>query len=96
MATIEELCREHDLLTLGKDNIVRVPFLIKGTLRVPPVVGMERIQEAFSAKEEGDGKTAQCRYHGPVGRRTGAQRAYHGPGDHAHYGRVCLSGSSCL
>jgi hypothetical protein len=56
MATIEELCREHDLLTLGKDNIVRVPFLIKGTLRVPPVVGMDRIQEAFSAKEEATGK----------------------------------------
>ncbi len=56
MATIEELCREHDLLTLGKDNIVRVPFLIKGTLRVPPVVGMGRIQEAFSAKEEATGK----------------------------------------
>ena len=56
MATIEELCREHDLLTLGKDNIVRVPFLIKGSLRVPPVVGMDRIQEAFSAKEEATGK----------------------------------------
>jgi hypothetical protein len=56
MATIEELCRDHDLLTLGKDRIVRVPFLVKGTLRVPPVVGMDRIQEAFSAKEEATGK----------------------------------------
>jgi hypothetical protein len=56
MATIEELCREHDLLTLGKDRIVRVPFLVKGTLWVPPVVGMERIREAFSAKEEATGK----------------------------------------
>lgn len=56
MVTIEELCREHDLLTLGKDNIVRVPFLIKGSLRVPPVVGMDRIQVAFSAKEEATGK----------------------------------------
>ena len=56
MKTIEELCREHDLLTLGKDNIVRVPFLVKGTLRVPPVAGMDRIEEAFSAKEEATGK----------------------------------------
>ena len=58
MTTIEELCREHDLLTLGKDNIVRVPFLVKGTLRVPPAVGMERIREAFSAKEKATGKPA--------------------------------------
>lgn len=56
MATIEELCREHDLLSLGRDNIVRVPFLIKGTLRVPPVVGMDKIQEAFSGKEEATGR----------------------------------------
>jgi hypothetical protein len=56
MATIEELCRDHDLLTLGMDRIVRVPFLVKGTLRVPPVVGMDSIQEAFSAKEEATGK----------------------------------------
>jgi Acyl-CoA reductase (LuxC) len=58
MKTMEGLCREHDLLSLGKDNIVRVPFLVKGTLRVPPVVGMDRIQEAFSAKEKATGKPA--------------------------------------
>jgi hypothetical protein len=58
--TIEELCREHDLLMLGKDNIVRVPFLVKGALRVPPAVGMERIQEAFSAKEKAMGKSAKA------------------------------------
>jgi hypothetical protein len=58
--TIEELCREHDLLTLGKDNVLRIPFLVKGALRVPPVVGMERIQEAFSAKEEATGKGASA------------------------------------
>jgi len=60
MATIEELCREHDLLNLGEDDVVRVPFLLKGTLRVPPAVGMERIKEAFSAKEEATGKPASA------------------------------------
>jgi len=55
MSSIEETCREYDLLTLGEDDIVRVPFLIKGTLRVPPVVGMDRIREAFTAKEEATG-----------------------------------------
>ena len=34
MPTIEELCREHDLLILGKDGVIRVPFLVKGALRV--------------------------------------------------------------
>jgi len=56
MTTTDELCRKHDLLTLGKDNIVRVPFLVKGGLRVPPVVEMDKIQEAFSAREEATGK----------------------------------------
>ena len=56
MATIEELCREHDLLTLGEDGVIRVPFLVKGTLRIPPVVGMEKIREAFSEKEKATGK----------------------------------------
>ena len=60
MPTIEELCREHDLLTLGKDGVIRIPFLVKGTLRVPPVVGMDRIQEAFSAKEKATGKPAKA------------------------------------
>ena len=60
MKSIEGLCREHDLLTLGTDSIVRVPFLVKGTLRVPPPVGMERIQEAFSAKEKTTGKAANA------------------------------------
>ena len=56
MATIEELCREHDLLSLGKDSVIRVPFLVKGTLRIPPVVGMEKIREAFSEKEKETGR----------------------------------------
>ena len=56
MATIEELCREHDLLRLGEDGVIRVPFLVKGTLRIPPVVGMEKILEAFSDKEKATGK----------------------------------------
>ena len=56
MSTIEELCREHDLLTLGKDNVVRVPFLVKGRLRVPPTVEVDRMLEAFSAKERATGK----------------------------------------
>jgi len=54
--TIEELCREHDLLALDKDDVMRVPFLIKGDLRVPPAVGMDKIREAFSAKEEETGQ----------------------------------------
>ncbi len=60
MTSIEKLCQEHDLLTLGKDNIIRVPFLIKGALRVPPPVGMDKILEAFSAKEKETGQPAKA------------------------------------
>jgi len=60
MATIEELCREHDLLTLGEDGLIRVPFLVKGALRVPPVVGWDRIQEAFSDREKATGKPSNA------------------------------------
>jgi len=56
MSTIEELCREHDLLTPGEDGLIRVPFLVKGTLRVPPAVGMEEIREAFLEKEKATGR----------------------------------------
>jgi len=56
MASIEGLCREHDLLTLGEDGVIRLPFLVKGSLRVPPVVGMEEIREAFSEKEKATGR----------------------------------------
>ena len=49
MRAMEQLCREQDLLTLGKDNTIRVPFLVKGNLRVPPTVEVDRILKAFSA-----------------------------------------------
>ncbi len=60
MTTIEKLCQDHDLLTLGKDNIIRVPFLIKGELRIPPAVSMDKIQSAFSAKEKETGQPAKA------------------------------------
>ena len=56
MRAMEQLCREQDLLTLGKDNTIRVPFLVKGNLRVPPTVEVDRILKAFSAKERATGE----------------------------------------
>jgi hypothetical protein len=48
---MEKLCVEHDLL-FNRGGIVRVPFLIKGTLRVPPEIESEQIETAFSRVDE--------------------------------------------
>jgi hypothetical protein len=56
MASMEELCREHDLLRLGEGGVIRVPFLVKGSLRLPRVVDREEIREAFSEEEKATGR----------------------------------------
>jgi hypothetical protein len=45
--TLAEICAEHDLLQADAHGIFRVPFLVKGELRVPPRIGIEAIEGAF-------------------------------------------------
>jgi hypothetical protein len=43
---IEKLCEDHDLLK-NIDGIVRIPFLVKGSLVVPPYITRTQVEEAF-------------------------------------------------
>ena len=45
-------------LSLRKGSVIRVPFLIKGTLRIPPTVETDRILRAFADSETDSGKSA--------------------------------------
>jgi hypothetical protein len=48
MSTVMELlCQEHDLL-ICQDGVVRIPFLVKGELLLPPEVEKREIEAAFS------------------------------------------------
>ena len=58
MNAIEKLCHANELLTLQKGDVLRVPFLIKGELRIPPTVETDRILTAFAESEEESGKSA--------------------------------------
>jgi hypothetical protein len=58
MNAIEKLCHANELLTLQKGDVIRVPFLIKGELRIPPTVETDRILTAFAESEEESGKSA--------------------------------------
>jgi hypothetical protein len=46
-----DLCQEHGLLS-NDNNIIRVPFLIKGELIIPPTLSREEIINAFEAEED--------------------------------------------
>lgn len=59
MSRIEEVCRQENLLTPEAGNIVRVPFLVKGSLRAPPSVDVGAILEAFEARESKTGKAGR-------------------------------------
>ena len=43
---MEEICDRFDLLQ-NKNGIIRVPFLIKGKLLVPPKIGLNQLETAF-------------------------------------------------
>ncbi|MFQ5684757.1 MAG: acyl-CoA reductase [Candidatus Binatia bacterium] len=64
-ATVGAVCAQHNLLALDKNNVIRVPFLIKGQLRVPEIVSIGVIEAAFAEKELGagpaDAKATHCR-----------------------------------
>jgi len=44
---MEELCRRYNLLTEER-GVVRVPFLVKGKLVLPPEMGKDEVKSAFS------------------------------------------------
>ncbi len=46
-----EICREHNLLQPDANNIQRIPFLIKGDIRVPERINIDTIKQVFAAKE---------------------------------------------
>ena len=48
---MEKLCAEQNLLHYD-ESIVRVPFLIKGRLTVPPEISREQIEDAFSRTDK--------------------------------------------
>ncbi|MEW6077709.1 MAG: acyl-CoA reductase [Thermodesulfobacteriota bacterium] len=50
---IGEFCREHNLLQPDADGVQRIPFLIKGQLRLPGPIAMDTIRQAFADKECG-------------------------------------------
>ena len=45
-----DFCREHDLLQPDADNIQRIPFLIKGRIRVPDRINIDTIKQVFAAQ----------------------------------------------
>jgi len=48
---MERLCTKHNLLR-NDDGVVRVPFLVKGRIVVPPEIGRGQIEAAFSEVDE--------------------------------------------
>ncbi|MFH2098524.1 MAG: hypothetical protein ABIJ95_03360, partial [Pseudomonadota bacterium] len=52
---IGAICRELDLLRVDRDGIMRVPFLIKGDLRVPPRVDVGEIRRSFEVRDRAAG-----------------------------------------
>jgi hypothetical protein len=47
---MEELCRQHNLL-IEERGVVRIPFLVKGELLLPPEMGKEEVESAFSGAD---------------------------------------------
>ncbi len=48
---MERLCTEHDLLR-NDGGIIRIPFLVKGKLVVPPEISKQQIEAAFSEADK--------------------------------------------
>lgn len=48
---IGDICRKDNLLQLDANNIMRIPFLIKGQVRVPGPIDIDTIKKAFARKE---------------------------------------------
>jgi len=44
---MEKTCRQHGLL-VNQDGVIRIPFMIKGRLVLPPAIGREEAREAFA------------------------------------------------
>ncbi len=45
---LAELAHAHDLLSRGEDGILRVPFLVRGKLRVPEAITREGHRPSLS------------------------------------------------
>jgi hypothetical protein len=65
--TIAALCAEHRLLQPDGDGIFRVPFLVKGELRVPAPIGAGAIAEAFRALDAQAGPSDSEATHAQIG-----------------------------
>jgi len=52
VGSIEDLRNDHDLFRRAFGDVVRLPVLVKGALRVPPPVDIEDIEAAFAATEQ--------------------------------------------
>ncbi|SHK11172.1 Acyl-CoA reductase (LuxC) [Desulfatibacillum alkenivorans DSM 16219] len=50
-SNMQDLCTKYDLLHSGENNVMRLPFLIKGSLRAPSRVNFDDILQAFDAAE---------------------------------------------
>ena len=59
MDVLGEICRSHELLSLNADMVIRVPFLVKGSLRAPPRVKTAEILDAFAAREGETGRGSE-------------------------------------
>ena len=49
---MDEICRQHHLLTEER-GVVRVPFLVKGKLVLPPEMGWAEVASAFAGTDRG-------------------------------------------
>ncbi len=45
--TIEKLCNQQQIMQLFNNNIMRIPFLIKGQLRIPKMLDIHQIERSF-------------------------------------------------
>lgn len=46
-----KLCRKHGLLSVDA-NLIRVPFLVKGNLIIPPALSREEVVQAFASEDD--------------------------------------------
>ena len=51
---MDAICRQYNLL-FEQDGIIRLPFLVKGRLIVPPEMAREQVEAAFTGLEPGSG-----------------------------------------
>ena len=74
---METICQKYNLLN-NEDGLIRVPFLVKGRLVLPPKLSLAQVMEAFAGVEPGAGEggfqpdyAAQCQFDCLRGRRAG-------------------------